>query len=393
MEEYQIEKDDIIESDSESGESSGSSEIDEYEFHYNSEDDMISDTSSDESDVDKDDMEIDNSDNGNKELKKKEKKNIFFLAISPKIRKTRKDKLNLDVVRDFCHDICRLDTFATAKIFVHNYDGSRSYHQVHVKSQSLKDYYKAFQNTSEYYNWQNENMRTTISKKNTIKTMREPTIKFRTFTNAFCPCCLNQKQRDCANHIQVNLLNALKALGNLRRFHGISVPIKTCGCNGHRNMNYLRCATSLSNFLEAIHCPKTPYSYLSADSDASESIENQQNMNIKASAEKDEKFNECTIKKENRNAKRESAARQSKSIPLLNWGPLFCCYSKKCAYQNCNECGIKKFFHGSNLCNIERNADIEVIVRKYENVQGRSRGMQMEVVEVKMKGDQLMDHY
>ena len=43
MEEYQIEKDDISESDSESGESSGSSEINDYEFHYNSEDDMKSD--------------------------------------------------------------------------------------------------------------------------------------------------------------------------------------------------------------------------------------------------------------------------------------------------------------------------------------------------------------
>ena len=80
MEEYQIEKDDIIESDSETGQSSDSSEIDEYEFHYNSEDDMISDTSSNESDVDKDDMEIDNSDNENEELKKKRKR-IFFSSL------------------------------------------------------------------------------------------------------------------------------------------------------------------------------------------------------------------------------------------------------------------------------------------------------------------------
>ena len=38
-----------------------------------------------------------------------------------------------------------------------------------------------------------------------------PTMKFRSFTNAFCPCCLDQKQRDCANYVQVNLTNALKA--------------------------------------------------------------------------------------------------------------------------------------------------------------------------------------
>lgn len=72
--------------------------------------------------------------------------------------------------------------------------------------------------------------------------------------------------------------------------------------------------------------------------------------------------------------------------------PLFSCHSKKCAYQKCDQCGIQRFFEKPNLCNTERNADIEVIVRKYENVQGLSRGMQMEVVEVKLSGDQLIDH-
>lgn len=168
--------------------------------------------------------------------------------------------------------------------------------------------------------------------------------------------------------------------------------MKSCGCNGHKNNNYLKCPTSIYSFMDTVLCPKTQYSSLSADVDVSESIENQQNMNIKASAEKDEKMEKYEIKKENRNVKREGAARQLKGIPLLNWGPLFSCHSKNCAYQKCDQCGIKRFFDQQNLCNIERNIDIVVVVRKYENVQGRSRGMQMEVVEVKMNGDQLIDH-
>lgn len=76
----------------------------------------------------------------------------------------------------------------------------------------------------------------------------------------------------------------------------------------------------------------------------------------------------------------------------MNWGPLFSCQSKECAYQKCEECGIKKFFADANLCRIERNTDIEVVVRKYENVMGRSRGMQMEIIEKKMNGDELLDH-
>lgn len=52
----------------------------------------------------------------------------------------------------------------------------------------------------------------------------------------------------------------------------------------------------------------------------------------------------------------------------------------------------KKFFSGPNLRKIERNIDIEILVRKYENVVGRSRGMQIEIVKVRMNGDELIDH-
>jgi hypothetical protein len=72
-----------------------------------------------------------------------------------------------------------------------------------------------------------------------------PTIKFRSFTNTFCPCCLDQKQRDCANYVQVNLTNALKALGYLRKHHTIANAMKSCSCNGHKNEDYSQCDTSL----------------------------------------------------------------------------------------------------------------------------------------------------
>ena len=44
------------------------------------------------------------------------------------------------------------------------------------------------------------------------------------------------------------------------------------------------------------------------------------------------------------------------------------------------------------MCDIERNKDVEVTVRKYENVLSRSRGMQLEIVEVKMNGDEIVEH-
>ena len=44
------------------------------------------------------------------------------------------------------------------------------------------------------------------------------------------------------------------------------------------------------------------------------------------------------------------------------------------------------------MCDAERDENVEVTVRKYENVIGRSRGMQMEIMEVKINGNELIDH-
>ena len=62
-------------------------------------------------------------------------------------------------------------------------------------------------------------------------------------------------------------------------------------------MNYLRCPTSLSGFMEAVLCPKISYASLSADVNPSESIENQQNNSITIFAERDQINKNQTIKK------------------------------------------------------------------------------------------------
>ena len=91
-----------------------------------------------------------------------------------------------------------------------------------------------------------------------------------------------------------------------------------------------------------------------------ESTKIRQERNIQAAAEKELKNeNENIWERSNRNTKREGSARQNETIPLLSWGPPFSCHSKLCAYQQCEECGIKKFFSEPNLCKIERNVDMK----------------------------------
>lgn len=151
--------------------------------------------------------------------------------------------MNLEVVRDFCHLNCRLDTFnSNQRIYVRNYNDSYEYHQVHIRCESLEEYFEMFQKDPLYLNWRKENK--TINRKNMVIF---PTIKLRSFSTAFCPCCLNQRQRDCANHVQVSLQNALKGLGKLRRLRGVSQAMKTCGCSAHKNENYLKCHTSIND--------------------------------------------------------------------------------------------------------------------------------------------------
>ena len=116
-------------------------------------------------------------------------------------------------------------------------------------------YYSLFKDSTQHYLWQSENRRKNTHQKNQTEIFKYPTIKFRSFTNAFCPCCLTQKQRDCANHTEVNLNNTLKGLANIRRFQKVSNAIKTCSCFGHQNENDVRCCTSISDFI--VMCPKT----------------------------------------------------------------------------------------------------------------------------------------
>ena len=79
------------------------------------------------------------------------KTNIFNDNLNYKKRQIREDKVNLEIVRDFCHATCRMDTFnSSQKIQVHNYDGSFEYHPVHIRNQSLKEYYKIFEKSEMY---------------------------------------------------------------------------------------------------------------------------------------------------------------------------------------------------------------------------------------------------
>ena len=135
-----------------SNDSSDGDSINYSEFNGQSDEEIFSEKSSDEeNEVNK---------NFNKdEVKKVKRKNAFETALALKCRKEKEDKLDLDVVRLFCHEECRMDTFSTCRILVLNYDDTHTYHDICILSESLKGYFKSFESSQEYANWQNENRR------------------------------------------------------------------------------------------------------------------------------------------------------------------------------------------------------------------------------------------
>jgi hypothetical protein len=99
-------------------ESSDNSEVDVYNADFG-DDETILPSSEDEVESEEDEydeydenteMETPTAENTDFRISGSGKKNIFQLALTPTKRKIRNDKLDLSVVRDWSHNICRLDT-------------------------------------------------------------------------------------------------------------------------------------------------------------------------------------------------------------------------------------------------------------------------------------------
>lgn len=323
----------------------------------------------------------------------KNKLNCFRKIILRPKRKERADKNNLQVVRDYSHEECRPDTFNTyQKVLVHEYDGTIAYHKIHIRNHSINEYFLLFEKSIKYKRWQDENKRIK-KKRDGTEVWISPTIRYRSFRNSFCTCCLSsQKQRDCANFIQVNLTNALKALGKLRKLLVVANAMKTCGCAAHRNEEYMKAHTSVNSFINCMLCPQVEYPELSGPPKefTRDEIEAK---NIQASLDKELLKAENMEGSSNRNSKREKPLRQSQSIPTCSWGHLYKIHRSVCGHLKCPnpKCGVVYFFSEANMCNAERNPDCFVTVRRYEDIPGRSRGVQKEIVEVEMNGVELME--
>ena len=193
--------------------------------------------------------------------RKIKKVNAYQKHLTQDKRKRRKDCPNyMSVVRNYAHDVFRIDTFAKDKVFVENEDGTWEYHMQHVQNASMEDTHRNFLVSQQYADWQNQNSWTKKGNSKNNQTDYDiivlPSICLRLFFYAMCPCCRDPTQRDCADSLVVGFTHALVGIGKMRNsnFSNKKQLIEECNCEYHTRSVNADMWKGTHSFMLAILC-------------------------------------------------------------------------------------------------------------------------------------------
>lgn len=103
-----------------------------------------------------------------------------------------------------------------------DFDGYASYHDIRIMQASVNEQYEEFLLWPPFQQW-------------LIHTNNESICK-NSFYNAFCPCCIEGKQRDCAKFQEVGLRHLLHGLYKLRKQN--EELVRQCSCANHKKSAY-----------------------------------------------------------------------------------------------------------------------------------------------------------
>ena len=193
--------------------------------------------------------------------KKIKKINIYHKHLTQDKRKKRKDCPNyMSIVRNYAHEVFRIDTFAKDRVFVENEDGQWDFHNQRVQNASMEDTHRNFLVSQQYKDWQYQNSWT--KKGNSKNNMTDndiivlPSICLRLFFYAMCPCCREPTQRDCADSLVVGFTHALLGIGKMRnsKFSNKKQLIEECNCEYHTRSVNEDMWKGTRNFMLAMLC-------------------------------------------------------------------------------------------------------------------------------------------
>ena len=168
-------------------------------------------------------------------------------ALQVEPRNQRSDTLGHTFIRNFWHDMCRLDTDSKRRICVVDSAGNVSYCTTHVQFDSTVNLYQAMKTSNEYLQWVQEHS----------TPERQAHIGICRFREGRCPCIVMEKQRDCADVIDVQYRNYGKA-EKFYRTQVVSEANNNCNCQAHSIDGY-RDKHKKDNMCEYLLCAPILY--------------------------------------------------------------------------------------------------------------------------------------
>lgn len=270
------------------------------------------------------------------------------------------------------------DTDSKKRTCVVDSEGNVMHCTTHVQFDSTKNLYlKMRNNSAEYDAWVTEN-----STEN-----RAASIGFTKFTQAKCKCIVQEKQRDCADVLDVSMRNLLKAWNYLRekvqpaRSAACTCCLHQCATyttaheNGHALLRHTLCA-------EVVH---PGVERLLGDNNGERTVTDAQAeaLNVQNAVQKVGEKRSQYIGK----AHTDTSLKRVKCIATPSASTHLRTFARPCSYGTCAVCGV-----GRRLpltCPVDNDPNVVVTVREFQVVK-RGNREQKEIVEVRMSAAELL---
>lgn len=369
--------------------------------------------------------ERNNSEFGTSGTKNSVKSNIFFDALKPNPRKQHQNKLNGQSVRDFMHWHpvwkARVETVClgrSKKCLTKRFDNTHQYCSPCSQQYPTEEMWKGMlSSTADMEKFYRDNEREALVSVvgldgkyerdvngKVVKVMKHvvPKLTLKMFRAFLCPCMMSlAKQRDTADHINVNFFNWLRSWNTFRKQNTfVQEAFKQCredGCTFHdEDSLFWRGSQSANKFLNLfITCERMDFTELSImNAPTQEFREELQIINVEGANQR-ERVKQDKIEREfypQQRTKRTKKAQETVYIPDNFIGGIFQFPRRACCFGECSNCTYEKAI---TKCQTEWETasanDLVINCRMYKP-QRRTGKWQLETEEVMLTTQEFLAH-
>ena len=328
-------------------------------------------------------------------------KNPFAGFLRPTTRKTHRSKHNTSPITDFCHDGNALGSpyLNTADLHrtkqIRTPEGTVEKHAILTFPSTRREMFNNFKRTSHFLRFLAINTRTVKRSKATGggTVVNTPTLGFKSFCQAICPCVMKLKLRTCVQPRDENLEQALQSMRIFTRKRLSSPEVAKCECEWHRNKTekIRQLSASKSSLFNLACCPTVPHPQLTLNAFTEDTAQVLEAANLEAATIKmgqlDYEKSLSLYKKPSKS--RPHAITKAVNIPDAAFRSReFCSHHRRCLLGACCQC-----HYSSKLkpCALHFAITVSVTV-KVMQPRVRAGMATIEQTKVEMNGVELFEH-